>query len=53
MAYAASAAFGVNQPRRPRASPLFRLVRDHLRPLQTVHDERLAREHQQVEEHGA
>ena len=33
---------GVYTPRRPHASPLFRLVRDHFRALQTVYDERFA-----------
>ncbi len=32
-------------PRRPQASPLFRLVSDHLHRLQTVYDERFAREY--------
>ena len=41
----ASAARGVYQPRRPQASPLFRLVSDHLQRLQTVYDERFAREY--------
>ena len=36
---------GVYKPRRPQASPLFRLVQDHLHPLQTVYDERFARTH--------
>ncbi len=35
---------GVYTPRRPHASPLFRLVSDHLNRLQTVYDERVARE---------
>ncbi|WP_434479315.1 IS91 family transposase [Gemmatimonas sp.] len=42
---AAPAARGVYQPRRPQASPLFRLVSDHLHRLQTVYDERFAREY--------
>ena len=42
---AASAAGGVYKPRRPQASPLFRLVSDHLHRLQTVYDERFAREY--------
>jgi hypothetical protein len=42
---AASAARGVYKPRRPQASPLFRLVSDHLHRLQTVYDERFAREY--------
>ncbi len=33
------------KPRRPQASPLFRLVSDHLDRLQTVYDERFAREY--------
>ncbi len=41
---AAPAARGVYRPRRPQASPLFRLVSDHLRRLQTVYDDRFARE---------
>jgi hypothetical protein len=42
---AAAAARGVYKPRRPQASPLFRLVSDHRHRLQTVFDERFAREH--------
>ncbi|MBX9856620.1 MAG: transposase [Gemmatimonadaceae bacterium] len=42
---AASAARGVYRPRRPQASPLFRLVSDHLQRLQTVYDERFARKY--------
>ena len=42
---AAPAARGVYQPRRPQASPLFRLVSDHLQRLQTAYDERFAREY--------
>ncbi len=42
---AASAARGVYTPRRPQASPLFRLVSDHLHRLQTVYDERFVREY--------
>jgi len=42
---AAPAARGVCMPRRPRASPLFRLVSDHLHRLQAVYDERFAREY--------
>ena len=42
---AAPAARGVYEPRRPQASPLFRLVSDHLHRLQTVHDNRFAREY--------
>ena len=45
MPYAAPAARGVYKPRRPQASPLFRLVSDHLHRLQTVFDERFAREY--------
>jgi len=45
MADAAAAARGVYKPRRPQASPLFRLVSDHLHRLQTVYDERFAREY--------
>ena len=45
MAPAAPVALGVYKPRRPQASPLFRLVRDHLHRLQTVYDERFAREY--------
>jgi hypothetical protein len=41
----AAAAPGVYKPRRPQASPLFRLVSDHVRRLQTVYDERIAREY--------
>ncbi|MGH7612871.1 MAG: IS91 family transposase [Gemmatimonadales bacterium] len=33
---------GVYRPRRAQASPLFRLVQDHFRTLQTVYDERFA-----------
>ena len=40
---AAPAARGVYKPRRPQASPLFRLVSDQLRRLQTVYDGRFAR----------
>ena len=43
MADPALAAGGVYKPRRPKASPLFRLVSDHLHRLQTVYDERFAR----------
>ncbi len=45
MAHAAPAALGVYKPRRPQASPLFRLVQDHLHRLQTVYGERFAREY--------
>jgi len=42
---AAPSVRGVYKPRRPQASPLFRLVSDHLHRLQTVYDERFAREY--------
>ena len=42
MTDAAAAACGVCKPRRPQASPLFRLVSDHRQRLQTVSDERFA-----------
>ncbi len=45
MAQAVPAVLGVYQPQRPQASPLFRLVQDHLRGLQTVYDERFAQEY--------
>lgn len=45
MHHAALAARGVYQLRRPQASPLFRLVSDHVHRLQTVYDERLAHEY--------
>jgi len=45
MAHAAPVALGIYKPRRPQASPLFRLVQDHLHRLQTVYDERFAREY--------
>jgi hypothetical protein len=45
MPNAAPAARGVYKPRRPHASPLFRLVSDHLQRLQTGSDERFAREY--------
>ena len=45
MADASPATLGVYKPRRPQASPLFRLVSDHLQRLQTVYDERFAREY--------
>jgi hypothetical protein len=41
----AAAALGVYKPRRPQASPLFRLVSDHVQRLQTVYDERFAHEY--------
>ena len=44
MPAAAPSVRGVYKPRRPQASPLFRLVSDHLHRLQTVYDERFARE---------
>jgi hypothetical protein len=42
---AAPTAHGVYKPRRPQASPLFRLVSDQVHRLQTVYDERFAREY--------
>ena len=45
MADAVPAAHGVYKPRRPQASPLFRLVSDHLHGLQTVYEDRFAREY--------
>jgi hypothetical protein len=45
MPHAAPAARGVYKPRRPQASPLFRLVSDHLQRLRTVYDDRFAREY--------
>ena len=42
---AAPAARGVYTPRRPQASPLFRLMSDHLPRLQTGYDDRFAREY--------
>ncbi len=44
MPVAVPAARGVYHPRRPEASPLFRLVSDHLHRLQTVYDDRFAHE---------
>ena len=44
-AHATSAALGVHKPRCPQASPLFRLVQDQLHRVQTVYDERFAREY--------
>ena len=41
----AAAVLGVYKPRRPQASPLFRLVSDHVHRLQTVYDARFAREY--------
>ncbi|MFN8877428.1 MAG: transposase zinc-binding domain-containing protein [Gemmatimonadota bacterium] len=45
MPEAVPAARGVHKPRRPQASPLFRLGSDPLHRFQTVHDERFAREY--------
>lgn len=45
MAGPAPAARGIYKPRRPQASPLSRLVSGHLHRLQTVYDERFAREY--------
>ena len=45
MADTAPALRGVYKPRRPQASPLFRVVPDHLLRLQTVYDSRFAREY--------
>jgi hypothetical protein len=45
MADAAPSARGVHHSRRPQASLLFRLVSDHLDRLQTVYDDRFAREY--------
>lgn len=42
--HATPVVLGVYKPRRPQASPLFRLVQDHLHRLQTVYDERFARD---------
>ncbi len=44
-AHAAPVALGAYKPRRPQASPLFRLVQDQLRRRQTVYDDRFAREY--------
>jgi len=44
MADPARAARGVYKFRRPQASPFCRLVSDHPHRLQTVYDERFARE---------
>ena len=41
---AAPAVRGVYKPRHPQASPRFRWVSDHLHRLQTVYDERFARD---------
>lgn len=41
-AVAACAATGVYKPRRPHASPLFRLVSDHFRAFHTAYEERFA-----------
>ena len=40
MGHEAAAALGVYEPKRPQASPLFRLVQRHLDRLKTVYDER-------------
>ena len=45
MADPAPAARGVYKPRRPQASPLFRVVSDHLHRRQTVDEDRFAREY--------
>ena len=45
MADPAPAARGVCKPRRPQASPLLRLVSDHLHRLQTVSEDRFAGEY--------
>ena len=45
MADPAPAALGVYKSRRLQASPLFRVVSDHLHRLQTVYDDRFAREY--------
>jgi len=45
MGHAAPTALGVYKPRRPQASPLFRLVSDHLHRLQAVYDDRVAHEY--------
>ena len=42
---ASPATGGVYKPRRPQASPLFRLVSDHPQRLHTVDDDRFAREY--------
>ena len=41
----APAMLGIYKSRRPHASPLFRLVSDHLHRLQTVYDDRFARDY--------
>ncbi len=38
----ASARVGVYRPRRPRASPLYRLLDDHIAEFTTAYDERFA-----------
>ncbi len=38
----ASGRVGVYRPRRPRASPLYRLLEDHFAEFSTVYDERFA-----------
>ncbi|MBA4071474.1 MAG: hypothetical protein C0497_06515 [Gemmatimonas sp.] len=45
MGHEAPAACDVYKPLRPQASPLFRLVSNHVQRLQTVPDERFAREY--------
>ena len=45
MANPSPAARGIYKPRRAQASSLFRLVSDRLQRLQTVCDERFAREY--------
>ncbi len=42
---ATRASRGVYKPRRLQASPLFRLVSDHLHRMKTVYDDRFAREY--------
>ncbi len=45
MSDAAPAVRGIGAPRRLQASPRFRLVPDHPHRLQTVHDDRFARDY--------
>jgi hypothetical protein len=45
MSDTAAAMRAVYKPRSPQASPLFRLVSDHLHRLRTVDDDRFAREY--------
>lgn len=45
MADPAPAVHGIYTPRRPQASPPFRLVSNHLQRLRTVYDDRFAREY--------